>query len=331
MTAIYAILLFLLMITPHELGHLLVAKAVGVQVNEFAIGMGPAIFKRQKGETLYSLRAFPLGGYCAMEGENEESDNERAFNNRPAWAKILVLVAGAAMNVLTALIIMICISLAVGTATNTVGEVTKGGPAELQGIVAGDKIVAINGQDTDEWQEVINGIRGSKDTVELTVDRNGEIINYSLTPTVGSDKVPVIGIKSKIVKNPIKSISNGAKGTWQMGKLMFSSLKQLISGSASIKDVAGPVGMVSLVGQTGKLGFTYVANLIALISLNLAILNLLPLPALDGGRIIFVIIRKITGKMISDRTEGIVHMIGMALLLGLVLMVTVNDVGRLFQ
>lgn len=237
MTAVYAIVLFVLLIFPHELGHFLVAKMVGVKVNEFSFGMGPAIFKKQKGETLYAIRLLPVGGYCAMEGEDEKSDDERAFVNKPAWARIAVLIAGAAMNIIIAVLVA--------------------------------------------------------------------TITY-------------------------KSLVSGCKATVYLGELMFKSLAMLISGEAGVSDLAGPVGIISMAGDTATYGLTYFGNLVVLMSLNLAIINLLPLPALDGGRILFVVIRKIAGEHMSDEMEGKVHGIGFMLLLALIVFVTWNDITRLF-
>lgn len=237
MTAVYAIVLFVLLIFPHELGHFIVAKMVGVKVNEFSFGMGPAIFKKQKGETLYAIRLLPVGGYCAMEGEDEESDDERAFVNKPAWARIAVLIAGAAMNIIIAVLVA--------------------------------------------------------------------TITY-------------------------KSLVSGCKATVYLGELMFKSLAMLISGEAGVSDLAGPVGIISMAGDTATYGLTYFGNLVVLMSLNLAIINLLPLPALDGGRILFVVIRKIAGEHMTDEMEGKVHGIGFMLLLALIVFVTWNDITRLF-
>lgn len=328
MVAIYAILLFLLMIFPHELGHFVVAKWVGVQVNEFALGMGPKIWKKEKGETTYSLRLVPIGGFCAMEGENDESDNPRAFNNKPALAKIAVLLAGAMMNIITAWLILVILSFSVGTVSTTIADVNKDSPADIAGVRAEDKILSVNGSRIDSWGQAVKKIKSSSGDLNLVVDRQGKEISLNMHPEEkNGDKI--IGIQSKLVRSPKAAISNGTIATYEMGKAMLLGFKGLITGGVSVKDVAGPVGMVSMVGQTSKLGIEYVASLVALVSLNLAIINLLPLPALDGGRIIFVIIRKITGKIISDKTEGIVHMVGMALLLMLAILVTINDVGKL--
>ncbi len=328
MVAIYAILLFLLMIIPHELGHFMVAKAVGVQVNEFAVGMGPTIWKKQKGETQYSLRLFPIGGFCAMEGENEESENPRAFNNKSALAKIAVLVAGAGMNVITAWIILVILAFSVGMASTEIDAVNPGSPAEQAGIVSGDKLISIDGAKIKDWNQAVTKIQNSKGDLEITLDRGGKTEEVTVAPKMEEGQ-KLIGIHSKLTRSPGKAITSGTAATYQMGKAMLVAFKGLITGGISVKEVAGPVGMVSMVGQTSKLGIAYVASLVALVSLNLAIINLLPLPALDGGRILFVIIRKLTGRMISDKTEGIVHAVGMIALLLIAVLVTINDIGRL--
>ncbi len=171
MTVIYAIILFVLLIFPHELGHFIVAKAVGVKVNEFAFGMGPALFKRQKGETLYAVRLIPIGGYCAMEGENEESDDSRSFNNKPGWAKISVLLAGSAMNVLIAVLTLSILMGVIGSATTAVDQVQADSPAYRAGLEKGDKIIAVDGEEIDSWQELTEVIGGSSQTRSVTFER----------------------------------------------------------------------------------------------------------------------------------------------------------------
>ena len=330
MTAIYAIILFVLLIFPHELGHFVVAKAVGVKVNEFAFGMGPALFQREKGETLYSIRLIPVGGYCAMEGENEESDNPRSFNNKPGWAKISVLVAGAAMNVAIAILVLSIISGISGSATTTIDTVDAGSPAYTAGVQAGDEVLYVNDTEIKEWSDLSPSII-SDEEIQLTVGRDGKEITMPVKPVLTEDGSRyVIGIMCELSHSPVKALENGVKSTWAMTVLMAESIVMLITGDVPASEIAGPVGIVSMVGDTASYGIYYFASLVALMSINLAMLNLLPLPALDGGRILFVIIRKITGKMITDDLEGKIHTIGMMLLLGLMVFATWNDIMRLF-
>ncbi|MEF9922281.1 MAG: RIP metalloprotease RseP [Anaerovoracaceae bacterium] len=332
MTAVYAVLLFCILIFPHELGHFVAAKSVGVRVNEFALGMGPAIFKKQKGETLYALRIIPIGGYCAMEGENEESGDSRAFNNKPFWAKLIVLVAGSAMNVLiTILTLSILVGIA-GVGTTVIDVVTPGSPAAEAGIRQGDKISAINGKEIDSWGDLSTKITENKkgDVLEIAINRDGSNHVVLATPEKSEDGRYLIGIKPVIKHNPFVAVASGTKVTWSMTKMMFGGLKQIIMGEASKDDISGPVGIINLVSDTNQYGMGYFGYLVALISLNLAIINMLPLPALDGGRILFVFIRKATGKMISDDLEGKIHGFGMIMLIGLMLFITWNDITRLF-
>lgn len=330
LTVILALVLFLFLIFPHELGHFMMARAVGVKVNEFAFGMGPAVWQKQGRETLYSIRIFPVGGFCAMEGENEESDHEGAFNNKPWWAKILVLIAGAAMNVLIAVVVMSVIILISGTATTTVDKVENGSPAQIAGLKQGDKIEYISGKKIEDWNDVSKSIGSKGKKIEIKVNRNGKYETFKINPRKEKDRY-VIGITPVIEKSPSKAIIGGFKSTWYITRQMYKSLGMLASGNVAMKDVSGPVGMIGLVHQSAARGLISFFYLVALISLNLAIFNLLPLPALDGGRIIFVIIRMITGKAITDKQEAMVHGAGMVLLLSLMVFVTWNDIIKLFK
>lgn len=330
LTVILALVLFLFLIFPHELGHFMMARAVGVKVNEFAFGMGPAVWQKQGKETLYSIRIFPVGGFCAMEGENEESDQEGAFNNKPWWAKILVLIAGAAMNVLIAVVVMSVIILISGTATTTVDKVENGSPAQIAGLKQGDKIEYISGKKIEDWNDVSKSIGNKGKKIEIKVSRNGKYEIFKINPRKEKDRY-VIGITPVIEKSPSKAITGGFKSIWYITRQMYKSLGMLASGNVAMKDVSGPVGMIGLVHQSATQGLISFFYLVALISLNLAIFNLLPLPALDGGRIIFVIIRMITGKAITDKQEAMVHGAGMVLLLSLMVFVTWNDIIKLFK
>lgn len=336
MTIFLVILLFVILIFPHELGHFVAAKLCGVQVNEFAFGMGPVILKKQGKETLYSIRAFPVGGFCAMEGEDTEeaTENPRAFNNKSWWKKIIILVAGAAMNIIIAFLVMIFAAVYMGTPTTTINSVTDGGAASMAGIQAGDKIVRVSDSRVDSWEEFVGcmhkEIKADK-TISIIVERNGKEKTFSLSPQRQKNGKYVIGVVSKQRHNLFIGMKNGMASTVKMTKALFESFKMLFTSKEAINQVSGPVGMIKIVSDAAGLGVFYYLYLVALISLNLAIFNLLPLPALDGGRIIFVIIRMFTGKAISDKVEARVHMIGMALLLTLTVFVTWNDIMRLVR
>lgn len=330
-TAILAILLFCIMIFPHELGHFIAAKKTGVKVNEFAFGMGPTIWKKQGRETLYSIRLFPIGGFCAMEGEDEESDEPRAFTNKKPWQKIVILAAGSFMNVVCAVIVMSLVLGIMGFTTTAVDNVQAGSPASEAGMISGDVIKSIGGADIEQWSDVPNAIAASEGkALDVVVDRDGIEKKLNLTPIAGEDGRYVMGITSKISHNPFTAVKEGAKATWNMTITMFDTLKQLFTGKVGTENLSGPVGVVQMVSETSEYGFWYYGFLTALICLNLAIINMLPLPALDGGRIIFVIYTMITGKKVSQKVEGTIHLIGMALLFALMIYVTFNDVTRIF-
>ena len=328
-TAILAIILFCVLIFPHELGHFVCAKLCKVQVNEFALGMGPAIFKRQKGETLYALRLIPIGGYCAMEGENEESENPRAFNNKKAWQKIVVLVAGSFMNVLICVVIMVIIAATTGTATTVIQTVDHSMPA--YGVIEPeDEILKVNGNKIYSWQDVGTFMQESGETARITVLRDGKKLSLDVPTTVDEEQNrKVIGVECKVDHGLGDAFARGIRSTGEMAVSMYDAIKMLFTGKASMEDLSGPVGIISIVDKTKSYGLMSFFYLMAFISLNLAFVNMLPFPALDGGRIVFVIIRKITGKMISDELEGSIHTIGMLLLLALMFYVTWNDIVRL--
>lgn len=338
-TAILAILLFCIMIFPHELGHFIAARRVGVKVNEFAFGMGPAIWKKQGPETLYSIRLFPVGGFCAMEGEDEESNEPRAFGNKKPWQKIVVLAAGSFMNIICAIVIMSLVIGIMGFTTTVVGQVTEDLPAKAAGILEGDKLLKIDDTEIEQWTDVSKALQASGgEEVVVTLERDKQVETVSVVPqlTEGVDAQGnpaqgyVLGVTCKISHNPFMAVVDGAQSTWNMTKMMFSALGQLFTGKAGVDELSGPVGMINMVRQTTEYGFWYYGFLTALICVNLAIINLLPLPALDGGRIIFVIYTMITGKTVSEKVEGAIHMVGMVLLLALMVFVTMNDITRIF-
>jgi regulator of sigma E protease len=329
MMIVYAILIFCLLIFVHELGHFSAAKSVGIKVNEFALGMGPQLLHFHKGETEYSLRAFPIGGYCKMEGEDEDSSDADAFNNKSFLAKALVVIAGSAMNLILAIVILSIVLFVAGMPTNMIKELSPDLPAVKAGLLPGDKIVQIDDKKIKEWNDIIDTIGNSKsDTLSLIVDRDGESLTFKVNVAKSEDGRRIIGITPAYTKNPGKALIYGTQSTFDMGVKMVEIIGQLITGEVSTKNLTGPVGIVYMVGDTVKLGWIYLAQLTALISLNLAIVNMLPFPALDGGRLLFMVIRIFTGKTISDETEGKIHFVGLMLLFGLMIYITFQDVGR---
>lgn len=354
-TAILAILLFCVMIFPHELGHFIAAKKMGVRVNEFAFGMGPKLWKKRKGETLYSIRLFPVGGFCAMEGEDGQEDDgpaaeedpayalpparpEQMFNRKKPWQKILILAAGSVMNLLCAILIMSLVLGIAGFTTTTVGEVTADSAAFEAGFQVGDEIMEMNGKAIENWSDVAANLPqdGSSVSVRLQGEDGERVVDVTpkaetYTDAEGnSQQRYLLGITCKISHSPVKAVIGGVESTWNIIKLMFDSLGMLFTGEAGADELTGPVGMVQMVSQTEELGFAYYGFLTALICVNLAIINMLPLPALDGGRIIFVLFSLITGKKVSEKVEGVVHLVGLGLLLCLMIYVSFHDVVRIF-
>lgn len=329
LTIVYAVIVFCLLIFVHELGHFAAAKSVGIRVNEFALGMGPVILQFGRGETEYSLRIFPIGGFCKMEGEDEESDDPRAFNRKSAWQKALVVVAGSVMNLITTIVIIAIMAMVIGISTNIIGSVGEGYPAEAAGLKPGDEIIRINDKEINTWNEVTSTLAETTgDTAKITVVRDGETLSITSEITTDETGRRIIGITSQLEHSLWSSIKTGFVSTWVWAKEMLSYLGLLLTGGGSMTDLVGPVGIVSIINDQAKLGILYIANLTALISLNLAIVNMLPFPALDGGRLVFLAIRQITGRAISDDTEAKIHFAGLLLLFGLMIYLVVQDVDR---
>ena len=341
LTAVYSIIIFSLIIFVHEFGHFITAKAFGVLVHEFAIGMGPAIFKKQKGETLYSVRAIPIGGYCAMEGENGESEDPRSFGKKSKFKRFIILAAGAVMNLILGFAV---ISLFFGVnnqeyfVSTVIESVDEGSPAYEAGLLPGDKVIRVNGHSLTVKSEV--EIYGSFDKAyNLTVKRGKEKLNFSIVPreteTVIDGKTykrRIMGIRfATVEKNFATMLEYSFKNTVFMGKLVFISLGQLLSGAASPSSLSGPVGIINEINTAASSGLADILYLMALITINIGLFNLLPIPALDGGRILFIIIEAIIRKPIPAKYEGLCHGIGFALLIGLMLFATGNDIMRLIK
>ncbi|MTI48029.1 MAG: RIP metalloprotease RseP [Firmicutes bacterium] len=333
-TALAAIFVFLIIVLVHELGHFTVAKLVGVKVHEFAIGMGPRLFKFGKGETEYSLRALPIGGYVRMEGEDEESTDARSITNQPVLARIAVFAAGAIMNFLLAIVIFSLIAFNVGAITTTVDKLDESLPAYQSGMRAGDKIINIDGENIGSWEEIVTLINMSNgEEIKVTVDREGATKTFNIKPVVEETDAEgnniIIGIYPRVSRSFGDIIKAGIQKTFFFVGLMFEFIGRLFHGNVGANDVAGPVGVISLVGEAAQYGFLNLLNIAGFLSINLGFINLLPIPALDGSRIMFGLIELVRRKPIDQEKEGFIHFIGFIFLLGLIVFITYIDVSRL--
>lgn len=337
-TAIWTIVIFCAIIAIHEFGHFVTAKLSGITVFEFAIGMGPKIFGFEKNGTKYTLRLLPIGGFCAMDGENGESDNENAFCNKSALKRFIVLASGAAMNVfLGFLIFLFLFGVSPAQPSNTIGEIIAGSAFEEAGIKVGDTIIKMESEKFSSKIRTYNDIsffsyQNQGVETEITLKRNGEKLTFDVTPKpVEEGGQSLYGFRpASFDKNIFNVIYISLCQSIFVVKVVLISFWQLITGTVPLTSVAGPVGIISEINAAAKIGFESVLNLAALISINLGVVNLFPLPALDGGRILFLIIEKIRKKPLSENREGMIHFIGLALLMLFALVVTFFDITKLF-
>ena len=333
-TLISSLLVFLLVVMLHEFGHFSIAKLSGIKVNEFSIGMGPKIYQKQKGETFYSLRALPVGGYVAMEGEEENSHDPRAFNNVSIVKRMAVVLAGAFMNFVLAFIAFTLIFSIVGYGSSEIEKVISNSPADKAGIQSGDLIIKINEnkvKDIYDTNSIIS--KNQKEEMDFQINREGNILNLKIKPEYSvENQMYLIGITSKLDHSILKSISLGANRTLEMSKLILKSIKMMFSGSFKMEYLSGPVGVVQLIGSESSKGFLNFLQILGLISVNLGVFNLLPIPALDGGKFLFLLIEALRGKPIDEKIEQGLSLIGISLLFSLMIYVTIfNDIGRLFN
>ena len=332
-TIISSIIIFLLVILIHEFGHFIVAKMNGVSVLEFSIGMGPKLFQKESNGTLYSLRLLPVGGYCQLEGEDEENDSPNSLNNQSPFVRLKVILAGAIMNFILAFILLILL-MSVSRVSTEVSGVLENSPAYSSGIQAGDKIVSINGQMLEDGEQVLESIKKSKGDLDIVLLRNEKSKNIKVTPRLENNnrKIGVNFQEEYNIKNfsIVKGLEKGIATFLNLTGMLYKFLGMLITGKLGLGGVSGPVGVVKEIGNAAKTGVANLIFLLAYININLGVFNLLPIPALDGGRAIFILIEMIFGKKISQEKEGYIHMVGLILLLGLIAIVTIKDVIKLF-
>jgi len=331
LTAVAAIIVFGLLIGVHEAGHLIAAKLNKVEVTEFAIGMGPKLFSFKGKETLYSLRLIPIGGYCKLTGEDESIDSPVSFSEKKPLQRISILAAGALMNLLLGFIaLVILFAPNQSLPTTVVGSVLQDAPAYSQGLKNGDKIIKLNSTDVNIDSDISFFLYRNQDKpVDVTVKRNGEKINLKITPHSANGNF-YIGYSPEIVKNNVwETVKYAFHFEVFTAKVVVVTIVDMFTGAASVKDTSGPVGIVSEIGKAAQTGFRNVLYLLALISVNLGLFNLIPLPALDGGRILFVFIEFIFRKPVPQKYEALVHALGFLALIALMVYVTFNDIFRL--
>ncbi len=336
-----AIVLFGVIIFVHELGHFICAKLSGVKVNEFAIGMGPALFKFKKGETQYALRLLPIGGYVAMEGEDEESPDERSFGKAKVWKRMFIVVAGAIMNLLLGLLLIgLYLGISGNLAEPTVAKFDDNATSPQYGLQVGDKITDINGRRIFTTLDFNIAMTSDADgVVDFVVERNGEKVavngvKFDLEEYEGQNVIRLDFYIKGLKNNFGNIIKQSFKWTASMARLVWVSLADLIRGNVAFSEMSGPIGIVPVVADSASSilqDITPVLFIMAFITINVGTMNLLPFPALDGARFLILIIEAIRRKPMNPKYEGIIHGIGMIILLGFMLVISVSDVSKFFR
>lgn len=332
MNLIIAILGFGFLIFIHELGHFALAKINGVGVDEFSIGMGPKVFSYTCKETAYSLRAFPFGGFVSMVGEEESSSDENSFSEKSPFRRFTIIIAGVVMNFILAVVLFSVCIYNQGYGSTVIKSVEKDSVLSAYGIVSGDKIVAINDMTINTVSDLGMALTLAKDKeCDITVDRSGELLSFDMSEITKNNDSPVtnlnITLEFKDSPTIIESVVQGYKNTISMIRQVFISLKLMITGQVNFKtDVTGPIGLVKMTTEKVNAGVWEFLNFLAFISANLAVMNVLPFPALDGGWAVMILFEMITKKKVPEKFVGIVNAIGFAILMLLMIIVVVKDI-----
>ena len=331
-----AILVIAFMIISHELGHFLVGRACGLTVDKFAVGFGPKLFKWNRKETEFSVRLLPIGGFCLFRGEDENSSDPKAFNNQKAWKRFLTILAGATANLICALILAVMFLSLYGDSQPVVYEVPEGTPAYEYGIEPGDIIREYEGDKIVFAVDMSYAMYRTQDeqVLDITVERSGELLTYEIPKNLDEESGRYLA-GFTFAQEPVsftfwQSLRYSFKWLISIVKQMLGVLGGLFTGATNTADMGGIVGAVDVMRQAFFISFGVVLELAALLSVNLAVINLLPLPALDGGRLVFIVIEAIMKKPVNREIEGTVHAIGMVLLLGLMVLLTYKDIMRIF-
>ncbi len=341
-TALASLLIFGLVILIHETGHFIAAKRSGIKVNEFSLGMGPALFKKQRGETTYSLRALPIGGFVSMEGEDpetgERSRDPRSYPMAPVWKRLLVISAGALMNLALGFLVLVALTTTEKAITSrTIASFAPDAATQRTGLQVNDTILAVNGRKCFIAEDIIYEFaRTQNGTADFTVRRNGAVVEVpnvqfsTKTLPNGTKDLNIDFTVYPIQKTVFSVLGEALRWTASVARLVFLSLTDLITGRAPVNSLSGPVGIVSVIGQVTSQGLRPLLFVLAIITINIGIFNLLPLPALDGGKLFLLLIEAIVSKPIPAKFESIINIAGFVALLTLMLFATYNDILRLF-
>ena len=332
-----SVFVFSVVIFIHEFGHFIVAKKSGIKVNEFSIGMGPRLFSVTKGETDYSLRALPIGGFVAMEGEDEESDAEGSFSKAPVANRIAVVVAGAIMNIILGFAVLVFLTSQEEYITSrTVYSFHEGAVTQQTGLQVDDEIIAVNGRRCYIANDIIYEFaRTQNGTADFTVRRDGKITELkdvtfkTYTDEEGYKQMVIDFYVYPAEKTFFNVIRESAHWTISLARTIFLSLVDMVTGRVAMNQISGPVGIVTVISEAASVGLKPLLNILALITINLGVFNLVPFPALDGGRLVFLLIELFRGKPINPKYEIWVNAAGMVVLLGFMALVTFSDVTKL--
>jgi len=342
MTIIIAIFILAILVLVHELGHFIAARRIGIPVHEFSLGFGRRLYSTKKDGVEYSLRMIPLGGFVRMAGEEPGDMNQPdGFNNRKPWEKIVVSFSGPFMNFVLAVLIFIYTFAVIGVMQPVhgavVGGIMEGTPAYTSGLQTNDRILSVNGTDIDSWDHFVSTIQenGVGTPLQLTIDRSGVVSSLALKSVADeSTGKPIVGVYAKMElarQGILQAIKLGFLQTYQMTLLLLTSLGMLFTGAASASDLSGPVGITNMVGEAARGGMVYLLIFSAFLSINLGIVNLLPIPALDGSRMVFALVEAVRRKPMDPEKEGFIHWVGFLFLMLIIIFATYNDIVRLIK
>jgi Predicted membrane-associated Zn-dependent proteases 1 len=342
MTIIIAVIILAILVLAHEFGHFWAARKIGIPVYEFSLGFGRRLYSTRRDGVEYSLRMIPLGGFVRMAGE-EPGDNAHpdGYSQRKPWEKIAVAFAGPFMNFVLAILIFIYTFAFIGVAEPVhdaiIGQLLQDKPAYTAGLKTNDRITNVNGTNIDSWEHFVSTVQQSPvgTPLQVTVDRGGIILKLAvITVADESTGKPIIGVYPQVQfvrQGIIEAVKLGFVQTYQMTLVLLSGLGMLFTGAAHASDLAGPVGITTMVGQAAQGGLVSLLIFSAFLSINLGIVNLLPIPALDGSRMVFALVEKVRRKPLDPEKEGLIHWMGFLFLMLIILFATYNDIVRLIK